>query len=124
MVSLPSFASRKSTSTAPLTLRKTTKVSSGLDFSDGRPANFLVPLTPSPDSSRLMAHTPAPPSPRSPVRKNLMEQSRLQGLMRSDSVSSGAAGRAGQLSKWQSIQTWMVNEGDLASESECEGRRS
>jgi hypothetical protein len=84
---------------------KFSKFSSGLDFSDSRPANFSIPLTPPP---KALAEKAA-------ERKNAREQGRLQGLMRSDTITSVAGegiGRAGVQDQWSRFTAWMVNEGE------------
>lgn len=102
MVAFPSFGRK---STGPNN-SKFTKFSSGLDFSDGRPPNFSVPLTPPPNALAEIAAA-------RPLRKNEQEQTRLQGLMRTNTVRNGeVAGAPGEgASRWEGIRAWMVNEG-------------
>ncbi len=84
---------------------KFSKFSSGLDFSDSRPANFSIPVT----------HPPKAWAGKAAERKNAREQGRLQGLMRSDTITSVAGegiGRAGVQDQWSRFTAWMVNEGE------------
>lgn len=107
MVGFPSFGRKSSSLGSDST--KFAKFSSGLDFSDGRPANFSVPLTPPPNSLSEIAAV-------RPLRKNEQEQRRLQGLMRTNTIRNGDGGTVPNdwASRWESIRSWMVNEGAFA----------
>ncbi|GAA6038559.1 hypothetical protein JCM8097_004630 [Rhodosporidiobolus ruineniae] len=118
---------------------KFTKFGSGLDFQDatelpystsGAPASFSVPLTPPPSHLEAVARgtTSSPSLARSGsvagrgsekgedgVRRNVGQQGRLQGLMRSNTAASRRSGRGEvgdvQLRRWDKFKAWMVNEG-------------
>lgn len=86
------------------------KRSSGLDFSDSRPANFVVPFSPNSPVARIGDENPFQDPPR---RRNEGEQLRLQGLMRSDTTTRGIDNQTKPLSRWGVWQVWMVNEGSF-----------
>lgn len=116
MVSFPSFIPRKGTATQaePKEPRRYSKFSSGLDFSDGRPPSFTVPLTPPPDI--LIASAQAS-TPSAPLRQNKSEQTRLQGLMRSETIDRRGVDEEPSVSRWKQLKVWMTNEGELARDT-------
>lgn len=103
MVYFPSFTARKTSNDGEVAK---VKMSSGLDFSDGRGAADLeIPLTP-PAPHQQQQHQ------EEGERKNESEQRRLQGLMRSETIDQRvreASGTGGKMSK--RLRVWMVNEG-------------
>ncbi|ORY80750.1 ferric reductase NAD binding domain-domain-containing protein [Leucosporidium creatinivorum] len=110
MVSFSSFVPRKGTAAPaePKQLRKYSKFSSGLDFSDGRPPSFAAPLTPPPD---VRVTTSKLPAPSLPLRKNKSEQTRLQGLMRGETMDRRGVEGQGSVSWWKQLRIWTTNEG-------------
>lgn len=114
MISFPSFLPRKGTAALaePKQSRKESKFSSGLDFSDGRPSSFGVPLSPHHDTL-VTASNPSTSS--SPVRQNKSEQPRLQGLMRSETTDHMGVDGEESRSGWKKLRVWMTNEGELQS---------
>jgi len=105
--------STPSTSTRPLDLRTI-----GLGATDD--AHVVVPLTPT-SASLVRRATSRRVGP--PRRQNEVEQDRLQGLMRTDTVVSRAAGSGGgggggggaaeeaRAERWARIKVWFAREG-------------
>lgn len=102
MVSFPSSFTRKPA-------HKFIKFSSGLDFSDGAaPASFAVPLTPPPNQLSHVAQGV------SAVRRK-SGNDRLQGLLRSNTLSDREMGKVDHRNEFTRFRAWMVNEGTLHS---------
>lgn len=114
MVNLPSFLNKK----AGFKQFDKENRSSNLDFSDRAPANFVVPLSPSPNA--LLAASLSPRGSQPAPRMNESENLRLQGLMRPASMisvdgdnSGGRGGGAGSgaVTRWDRLRVYFINEG-------------